>query len=483
MVGAYTRMATLVRDNRIAAGLSGVSETMLWSLHNRASETKRPDAVLRDPDSVRIHDAIDYDYDGHFGDPGGSLAARAAAIDKVLRRWLHRHPVGCIVSLGEGLETQAGRVDNGRMSWCSVDLPDAIRLRERFLAPTDRFHHIAASVMDPAWMDAVDASSGVCIVAQGLLMYLEPDLVSRLLAGIARRFPGAEMVFDTVPRWFSDLTMAGLNQTPHYRLPAMPWGVNRDEIEPALRAWRSDVAAVTFLDYRAPRGLPRLLGEMVGCVAIARHGVPSLVHVTAITSVIDAPNRRPRETAPPLDPVLNTVPIIGSSSMPSISRDRPTRSKGAMGGVSAMAIDNMACGDDIARASRHVITKRVALGMKAALRPHQADHVEFARIIPEKVEAFSAAGKVMMQKSDEANRKILDDMSFEVANAANAALAMSQCANPADLAVVQGKFAYEWLGRATSRMIAMGVFAMSTQAAALAPIRQTVVDNSERLAG
>ncbi len=154
-----------------------------------------------------------------------------------------------------------------------------------------------------------------------------------------------------------------------------------------------------------------------------------------------------------------------------------------MGGVSAMAIDNMACGDDIARASRHVITKRVALGMKAALRPHQADHVEFARIIPEKVEAFSAAGKVMMQKSDEANRKILDDVSFDVANAANAALAMSQCANPADLAAAQGKFAYEWMGRATSRMIAMGVFAMSTQAAALAPIRQTVVDNAERLAG
>jgi O-methyltransferase involved in polyketide biosynthesis len=450
---------------RIAANLTGVSETMLWSLHNRASETKRPDAVLHDPDSARIHDAIDYDFDGHFGDPCGSLAARAAAIDDVLRRWLERYPEGCIVSLGEGLETQAARVDNGRMRWCSVDLPAAISLRERFLAPTDRFQHVSASVVDPAWMEAVDASSGMCIVAQGLLMYLEPDVVSRLFSNIARRFPYAEMVFDTVPRWFSELTLAGLNQTPRYRLPAMPWGVDRDEIEPALRAWRPDVAAVRFLDYRAPRGLPRFLADLMETLAIARHSVPSLVHVTP---------HRPE----PADDAAHANLNSRSNSMPSTRRD-----PSSLDGVSALAIHNMTCGDDIARASHHVITKRVRLGLQAALRPHRADHAEFARIIPEKVEAFSAAGKVMMQKSGEANRQIIEDVSLEVMTAAKAAAAMSRCSNPADLAMAQGKFAYGWMGRATSRFIAMSAFAMSAQAAALAPIRQTVVENSERLAG
>jgi O-methyltransferase involved in polyketide biosynthesis len=458
-------MPALTGHNRIAANLSGVSETMLWSLHNRASETKRADAVLHDPDSVRIHDAIDYDFDAHFGDPCGSLAVRAAAIDDVLRHWLERYPDGCIVSLGEGLETQAGRVDNGRMRWCSVDLPAAITLRERFLAPNARFQHVAASVVDPGWMDSVDASSGLCIVAQGLLMYLEPACVSGLFARIAHRFPSADMVFDTVPRWFSGLTLAGLNQTPHYRLPAMPWGVNRDEIEPALRSWWSNLGAVRFLDYRAPRGLPRLFTDLMGEIAIARHGLPSLVHVTTL----------PLE---PTDSLADEVPHFRSSPMPSTKSDPSTK-----GGVSAMAIKNMSYGDDIARASHHVIRKRVALGVQAALRPHRADHAEFARIIPEKVEAFSAAGKVMMEKSGEANRQILEDVSAEVMTAASAVVSMSQCSNPIDLAAAQGRFAYGWLGRATSRFIAMGEFAMSAQAAALAPIRQTVVENSERLAG
>jgi O-methyltransferase involved in polyketide biosynthesis len=215
------------RRDGIAPDLADVSETMLWALHNRACEARRSDGVLVDPDSMRIQEAIDYDFARHFGDPVGSLAARAAEIDRALRRWLERHPDGFVVSLGEGLETQVRRVDNGRMRWLSVDLPEAIRLRERFLAPTDRFRHIAVSALDPAWMDAVDPSSGVFIVAQGLLMYLEPEAVRQLFSGIADRFPGAEMVFDVVPRWFSSLTLPGLNQTPHpvyHRHSARWWG-------------------------------------------------------------------------------------------------------------------------------------------------------------------------------------------------------------------------------------------------------------------
>ena len=193
--------------------LSGVSETMLWALHHRASEATRPDGVLADPDSARIRAAIDYDFVGRFGTPAGSLGARAAAIDGALRHWLIQHPDGVVVSLGEGLETQARRVDNGQMRWLSVDLPEAICLRERFLPPTDRFRHVAVSALDEAWMDAVDPSASVFVVAQGLLMYLEPTQVRQLFIAIATRFPGAEMVFDVVPRWFANLTLKGLNQT------------------------------------------------------------------------------------------------------------------------------------------------------------------------------------------------------------------------------------------------------------------------------
>jgi O-methyltransferase involved in polyketide biosynthesis len=189
LTAVHFDIRTADRRDGVVPDLAGVSETMLWSLYNRASEAQRPDSALIDPESVRIQSVIKYDFAAHFGVPLGSLAARAIEIDRALLSWLARHPEGIIVSLGEGLETQSRRVDNGRMRWLTVDLPDAIRLRERFLVPTPRFRHIAASALDPVWMDAVDPSSGIFIVAQGLLMYLEPERVHQLFAASLNDFP------------------------------------------------------------------------------------------------------------------------------------------------------------------------------------------------------------------------------------------------------------------------------------------------------
>jgi hypothetical protein len=40
-------------------------------------------------------------------------------------------------------------------------------------------------------------------------MYLAPERVRQLFASIADRFPGSELVFDAIPRWFSHLTLLG----------------------------------------------------------------------------------------------------------------------------------------------------------------------------------------------------------------------------------------------------------------------------------
>jgi O-methyltransferase involved in polyketide biosynthesis len=274
----YSQRAA-ARAPAIVPGLTGVSETMLWSLHNRAREAARPDGILRDPAAISIHNAINYDFARNFGQPCGSLAARAAGIDNALRLWLTRHPDGLIVSLGEGLETQSRRVDNGRLRWLTVDLGPAIALRERFIRPTARFAHLPISALSPDWMDAVDSSRGLCIVAQGLLMYFDSAMVEELIRAVAARFAGAAMIFDTIPRWFSRLTLDGLQQTPHYRLPPMPWGIDHDEIPQTLRTWHPALAGMNFLDYRAPRGLHRYLSHLIESLPILRHEIPCLVQL------------------------------------------------------------------------------------------------------------------------------------------------------------------------------------------------------------
>jgi len=264
---------------KITSKLNGVSETMLWTLYDRACEARRSDGILVDPDSVRICDAIDYDFTRHFGDSVGSFAARAAEIDQLLRHWLKQHPDGLIVSLGEGLETQAHRVDNGRMRWLTVDLPAAIELRKHFLPSSKRFRHVAGSVFEPDWMDEIEPTPDVFIVVQGLFMYLEPEAVRRLFVQIVERFPGAEIAFDVIPRWFSRLTMWGVMQTPHYRLPPMPWGIDGDEITTRLHSWSSGIAALSMLEYRVPRGWPKIMEDLFRMNPLTKGHLPCLVHL------------------------------------------------------------------------------------------------------------------------------------------------------------------------------------------------------------
>jgi O-methyltransferase involved in polyketide biosynthesis len=255
--------------------LTGVPETMLWTLHNRAGEARRADGVLRDPDAVRIHAALDYDFRRSFGRPEPSHGVRAAVFDREVRRFAVAHPDGVVVNLGEGLETQRCRLADLGLVWITVDLPEAIAVRERFLAPDARHVHVAVSALDPAWMEAVPVDRPVLVTAQGLLMYLPPSQVGALLRMVAGRFPGQQMLFDAIPPWFSWLTCRGWGPTWHYRAPSMPWGVHPDRRESVLRGWVPDLAAVEDCAWTWPRGVLRPLLALCRRVRWMRWLLPS----------------------------------------------------------------------------------------------------------------------------------------------------------------------------------------------------------------
>jgi O-methyltransferase involved in polyketide biosynthesis len=168
---------------KVAVALERVPETLLWTLYHRAVEARRPDAVLHDPMAVELVDRIDFPFRERFGtgeDFSQWQALRARCFDDALRRFIAAHPTGTVVALGEGLETQFWRVDDGSFRWLTIDLPEVIALRQKLLPESDRLRAVGTSALDPGWMDEVDDYAGVLITAQGLLMYLEPEEVRRL---------------------------------------------------------------------------------------------------------------------------------------------------------------------------------------------------------------------------------------------------------------------------------------------------------------
>lgn len=259
--------------------LTGVPETMLWTLHNRACEAKRPGTFLVDPACVRIYESITYDFERSFGKPDGTHAMRSRIFDDAVRPWMQNHPGGTVVELGAGLETQFQRCDDGKVHWLCVDVPESIAVRERFLKPTERCRHIAKSALDLSWMDAVDPSRGVFVTAQGLLMYFEEADVKRLFVAMVERFPGVEIMFDAIPRWFSRKTLAGYNRTRHYVAPRMPWGADRDEIPSLLKGWSDRVREVSVSSYGFARGIGGVMLKVFSAVPGLRNIPPCIVHV------------------------------------------------------------------------------------------------------------------------------------------------------------------------------------------------------------
>lgn len=182
--------------------LTGVSATSLWALHNRAVEAKRPDAAIDDPLAVELADKIDYDY-SKFGKPNQAFALRASMYDRVTRAYLGAHPKASVVALAEGLQTSFWRLDVAGgcddVTWYSLDLPPVIAVRRQLLPRDERVVALPQSALDRSWMDRVESSNGVIITAEGLFMYFEPDDVLSLISDCAQRFPGGQMIFDSIP--------------------------------------------------------------------------------------------------------------------------------------------------------------------------------------------------------------------------------------------------------------------------------------------
>lgn len=258
--------------------LEGVPETMLWPLWSRASHARGSGAVLQDPMATALVDAIDCDFRGRFGRPGVVHAVRARYSDDLIRAFLGRHPDASVVALGEGLESQFWRVDNGRVSWYSVDLAEAIAVRRRLLPAHARNTLVPCSALDTQWFDAVPGDGPVFVSAAGLLMYFERNAVVILLRSMVRHFRCGELFFDTIPPWLSRRSLKGWAVTRHYTAPPMPFGIALERLPDLFR----QISGLTPLKAQTcaepyPRTMP--LFALLSRVRVVKQRVaPGLVH-------------------------------------------------------------------------------------------------------------------------------------------------------------------------------------------------------------
>ncbi len=239
--------------------LSGVPETSLAVLYWRAMESQRPDAMMKDEKAVALVTQMSYDFDRVRKIPmtEGNKVARimlTRGMDRYARDFLSRHPEAVVVHIGCGLDSRFERVDNGRVEWYDLDLPDVIGLRRRFIGDErERYHLLACSVLEDAWLEAVKVHSPrpFLFLAETVFVYFTEAQVKSLVLTLRDHFPGAELVFDgwrpfevwLGNRYLSNSLYAGL----------MQWGFWRGQ---ELEGWGDGIHLLDewgFFDQPEPR--------------------------------------------------------------------------------------------------------------------------------------------------------------------------------------------------------------------------------------
>jgi len=173
--------------------LSDVAETLLIPLYFRAIESQRHDALIRDEKAVALINKIHYDFSQFKFEEHDEvgLVLRTREFDRFARDFLARFPEAAVVHIGCGLDTRFNRVDNGKVEWYDLDLPEVINLRRRLIGgEADRYHLLSCSMFDRSWLEAVSVQRPFLFLTEGVLQYFEEAQVKSLVLMLLEHFPG-----------------------------------------------------------------------------------------------------------------------------------------------------------------------------------------------------------------------------------------------------------------------------------------------------
>jgi len=221
-----------LQQSKIKVDLSGIPQTSLLILYGRAKVSKEHGSLFNDTKAFELVERLDYDFSTEKAITDYLLfasAARAMQFDNKVKEYITEHPYASVVNLGTGFETEFYRIDNGKIHWYDLDLPELIEVRKQLIPETDRSTCIAKSFLDPEWCTDINTQSGVLIIACGLLRYFDEAKVRQLFLLLADHFPGCEVVFDIESKSSSDADGGGYGAE---------WSDNEPEKRDAMLAER-----------------------------------------------------------------------------------------------------------------------------------------------------------------------------------------------------------------------------------------------------
>ena len=175
--------------------LGDVQTTALIPLAIKANETLRSNARIKDEKAVEIIRALKVDtkpYDKFLSHEG--VIARTIMLDQSLKEIIKKNPESVIVNLGAGFDNRFSRVDNGKIRWFDLDLPDMISARKKAFPERERVTMITGSILENDWCseirkEGLSDKGRYVFLAEGLFMYFTLGEIGKFLTILKENFP------------------------------------------------------------------------------------------------------------------------------------------------------------------------------------------------------------------------------------------------------------------------------------------------------
>lgn len=211
---------------KIKPALNGTAETMLQCFYARAMHSKNPKNDFKDLKAEEMIEHIDYDFSNAKKDiaMSGGIVARSVVFDELVSDFIHKNPNCTVVNIACGLDTRVYRMDNGKLTWYNLDLPETIEVRDSIYHETGRISTIACSVLDPKWTDQVKVRGKMLFIIEGLTMYMHEQEVKTMLEIIHDHFDNAYVCMETLCPFF--VKKEGIEKSIKATGTSFTWGAN-----------------------------------------------------------------------------------------------------------------------------------------------------------------------------------------------------------------------------------------------------------------
>ena len=159
-----------------------IQETALVTLAIRASETARSNPRIRDEKAAEIIDSLGVDiskYDPFLSHEG--VVARTIMFSDALRALIERYPNAVCINLGCGFDDKFTQVDNGRIEWFDVDLPDQIAVRRKVFEDRPRCTMLEGDALEGAWTEQLPKDRPVIVTMEGVFEYFTKEQTATCL--------------------------------------------------------------------------------------------------------------------------------------------------------------------------------------------------------------------------------------------------------------------------------------------------------------